>query len=129
MSTEEWTSINKLSEEVIGAAIEVHRELGPGLLERTYRRCLAWELEHRGLDVGEEVRVPVRYKQAEIADTYRLDLLVEDTIIVELKRVSHVLPVHRAQLLTYLRAARRPLGLLLNFHEARLVDGVHRLAN
>ncbi len=118
--------LNELSERVIGAAIEVHRELGPGLLESTYEASLLHELELQGFKVKRQVMLPIKYKGLEIDEAYRLDLIVEDSLIIEVKTVEAFLPVHSAQLLTYLRMSDRHLGLLINFHTVRLVDGIKR---
>jgi GxxExxY protein len=111
---------------VIGAAIEVHRALGPGLLESTYRTCLRHELEQRGLRVATEVAVPVTYKDVHLECGYRIDLLVEGAVVVELKSVEGLLPVHEAQLITYLRLSGLRVGLLINFNVPVLKDGIVR---
>jgi GxxExxY protein len=116
-----------LTEKVIGIAIEVHRALGPGLLESAYREALCWDLNEAGLYVRKEVPLPVVYKGVKLDCGYRLDLVVEDRLIIELKTVEKILPVHEAQLLTYLRLSRIPLGLLLNFYSAVLKDGIKRM--
>jgi GxxExxY protein len=113
----------KLTEEVIGAAIEVHRALGAGLLESAYEECLCHELRLRRLNFSRQVPVPVEYKGVKLDCGYRLDILVEDTIILELKCIEHVLAVHEAQLLTYLRLTGKRVGLILNFHSATLARG------
>jgi len=115
------------SEVVIGACIEVHRQLGPGLLESAYEQCVAHELCLRGLRFERQCSVPLEYKGVKLECGYRLDLVVENTIIVEIKSVEHLLPIHTAQLLTYLRLTRLPIGLLFNFHEAVLKQGLRRL--
>jgi GxxExxY protein len=121
---------NQLSSEVINAAITVHKELGPGLLESVYKSCLALELLGRKLRVETELAVPVYYRGIKVHDEgFRLDLLVENAIIIELKSVEKVQPVHKKQLLTYLRLMNKPLGLLINFNEPKLVDGVTRVVN
>ena len=122
-------SLNNLSYRIIGAGIEVHREIGPGVLESTYRQCIVYELRERGLNVVAEQVIPIRYKKLFLDGGYRIDLLVEDTIIVELKSIETVLPVHRAQVLSYLRHLNKPLGLLMNFNVAVLTDGVERIKN
>jgi GxxExxY protein len=122
-------SLNSLSYRIIAAAIEIHRSIGPGLLESTYRKCMVYELASHRLHVIVEKVVPVNYKSLILDAGYRLDLLVEDTIIVELKAVEHVLPVHRQQLLTYLRHMQKPLGLLINFNVPVLKEGVIRIKN
>ncbi len=121
---------NQITEAIIGAAIEVHRNLGPGLLESTYEICLIYELKQRtSLDVVSQKRLPVRYKTLELEDAYRIDLLVANQVIVEVKSVENVLPVHKAQLLTYLRLTGLHIGLLINFNVATLKDGITRIAN
>lgn len=117
--------LNELSGEILAAAIEVHRELGPGLLEKIYEVAFDHELRLRGLAVDRQVPVRVRYKDIEI-DGQRLDLLVEGKVIVELKAVDATSPVHEAQLLSYLKASGMRLGLLINFNVPRLMDGVRR---
>ena len=114
---------------VISAAIEVHSVLGPGLLESAYVACLAHELRARGLEVRSEVPLPLQYRGVAIDCAYRLDLVVEQSVIVEVKAASKLLPVHQAQLLSYLRIAGLRLGLLINFHERHLRDGIKRLLN
>lgn len=122
--------LNRITDKIIGAAITVHKELGPGLLESVYQRCLYEELKLTNLSVLQEVVVPIQYRSKHIADEgFRLDLLVEDRVIVELKSVEKVLPVHAKQLLTYLRLTRNPLGLLINFNVPVLKDGITRLVN
>ena len=122
--------LNELSSRVIGAAITVHRALGPGLLESVYQACMLAELAEEGLEVRAEVDLPVVYKGRVVAEAgFRLDLLVEDRLIVELKSVEKVKDVHKKQLLTYLRLADKPLGLLINFNEPVLVKGITRVIN
>jgi GxxExxY protein len=116
----------QLTESIIGAAIEVHRELGPGLLESTYEQCLYHELLARGLQVARQVELPVKYKGVQIECGYRVDLLIEGQVVVELKSVDKVLPVHQAQLLTYLKLSSCRVGLLINFNVKLLADGLHR---
>lgn len=118
---------DRLSYGVIGAALEVHRVLGPDLLEATYRKCLVHELRCRRLDCKEELKLPVRYKGLSLPDDYyRLDIVVQNRLILELKSVDKLLPVHRAQILTYLRLSKIPLGLLINFNAPALKQGIHR---
>lgn len=112
-----------LTSEIIGAAMEVHSALGPGLLESAYESCLCRELVTRNLGVQRQLDVPVVYKGVDVECGFRIDLLVEDTVIVEIKAVERILPVHEAQLLTYLRLSHKEVGLLLNFHVATLRDG------
>lgn len=120
---------NELSHAIIGAAIEVHREMGPGLLERVYERCLATELRAQGYEVLEQHALPVHYKGQDIGLEYRLDLWVDRRIIVEVKAVDQLHDVHRAQLLNYLKLTRNKLGLLINFNVPLLKQGVERLLN
>ncbi len=120
---------NECSNRIIGAAIEVHRVLGPGLLESAYRQALQHELRAQGLRVECEVRVSIGYKGLELPDAFRVDMLVEDLVIAELNAVERVSPLHHAQLLTYLRCCNKRLGLLLNFHEPMLKRGIARVAN
>jgi GxxExxY protein len=115
-----------LTQQVIGAAIEVHRHLGPGLLEAVYQACLAKELALRGITFESERPLQVAYKGMQVECGYRLDFLVEDKVVVELKAVDALLPVHEAQLLTYLRITGCRVGLLINFNVATLVDGMRR---
>jgi len=121
--------LNQLSAAAINAAIVVHRELGPGLLESVYQTCMAYELRGRGLTVETEVALPVVYRGVQIASGFRIDMLIEDGFIIELKSVEKISPVHIKQLLTYLRLAGKPLGLLINFNESLLKNGITRLAN
>ena len=122
--------LNELSSEIINAAITVHRELGPGLFESVYQSCMIVEFAGRNIKVASGLPVPVFYRGIKVHDEgFRLDLLVEDIIIVELKSVEKVQPVHKKQLLTYLRLMKKPLGLLINFNENKLIDGVTRVAN
>jgi len=122
--------LNQLSSQIIKAAINVHKELGPGLLESVYQTCMEIELKYMGIKVVPEVPLPVLYRGQEVHNEgYRIDLLVEDTVIIELKSVEKVKDVHKKQLLTYLRLAQKPLGLLLNFNEVVLKDGICRIIN
>lgn len=122
--------LNQLSSDIIKAAINVHKELGPGLLESVYRVCMVMELQNVGKKVQPEVPVPIYYQNRMVQEEgFRLDLLVEDTIIVELKSVGQVQDVHKKQLLTYLRLAQKTLGLLINFNEVLLKDGITRIVN
>ncbi len=120
---------NEIGELVIGAAIKVHSTVGPGLLESAYETCLVYELEKRRVRVGRQVVVPVRYEELLIDNGYRIDLLVQDSVVVELKAVAVLLPVHRSQLLSYLRLGRFKLGYLLNFHAPHMRDGIIRMVN
>ena len=120
---------DKLSNEIIGAAIRVHSALGPGLFEEVYKACLRLELIKTGLQVSSEVPLPVVYDQVKLEIGYRMDLLVEESVILELKSVIEIIPVHKAQLLTYLKLANKELGLLLNFNTTRLSNGIVRIVN
>ncbi len=120
---------NKTTGAIIEAAIEVHRALGPGLLESSYMTCLHYELAHHGLRFDSQRAVPIRYKDITLPSAYRIDLIVEDQIVVEIKSVERLMPVHEAQLLTYLRMINSPAGLLLNFNVPRLLDGLKRVIN
>ena len=121
--------LNAVSLAIVQAAIEIHRTIGPGLLESVYKACLRYELRERGLaNVAEQV-LPIRYKRLVLDGEYRIDFLVEDAVIVELKAVEAVLPVHYAQLLSYLRLADKRLGLLINFNVPVLVKGIRRIVN
>jgi GxxExxY protein len=119
--------VNQLTEIVIGAAIEVHRHLGPGLLESTYETCLAYELEQRGLAVEREKTLPILYKGILLEQAYRIDLLVNQKLVVELKAVETIAPAHEAQVLSYLRHSGCKIGLLFNFNVKLLkLGGIHR---
>ena len=116
-----------LTSRVIGLAMEVHRALGPGLLESAYEECLCYELASHGIRFDRQVPLPVVYKSVRLDCAYRLDLAIEDMLVAELKTVDRILPVHEAQLLTYLRLSGRTTGLILNFHVPVLKDGIRRL--
>ena len=118
--------LNGISESIIGAAIEVHKYLGPGMLESAYEACLEYELIARGYTVERQRPVPVIYKGVPIDCAYRLDLAVDERVLVEVKAVEHLLPVHQAQILSYLRLSGLPLRLLINFNGATLRQGVRR---
>lgn len=118
--------LDLLTEKIIGAAIEVHRHLGPGLLESTYETCLAYELQKLGLKFERQKPLPVTYKEVRLEHGYRIDLLVEDVVIVELKVVDAVTSVHEAQILSYLKLSGCPVGLLLNFNVKMLKNGINR---
>ena len=120
---------NQLTRAIIGAAIEVHKRMGPGLLESAYRACLAYELRKRGFNVIEEKPVPVFYDEIQLECGFRADLLVNDKVVVELKAKTAVHPIDKAQTLSHLRLLNLRVGLLINFHEEKLVDGVHRVIN
>ena len=117
---------DELSRSVIGCAIEVHRTLGPGLLESTYRQCLAYEFSHAQIPFQMELALPVRYKDVLLECGYRIDLLVGGDLIVEIKCVETLLPIHHAQILTYMRLAKIPIGLLINFNVTKLQSGIKR---
>lgn len=116
-----------MSREVIGAAIEVHREKGPGLIESIYEKCLMRELELRGIPAVNQLVVPIEYKGFRFEEPLQLDVYVDDCLILELKAVQQVLPIHKAQLLSYMKLLDAPLGLLMNSHEMVLKDGIHRM--
>ena len=118
--------LEELTEPIIGGAIEVHKALGPGLLESAYEECLCHELHLRGLNFHRQVALPVEYKGMQLDCGYRLDLVVEDAVVVELKAVERLLPIHEAQLLTYLRLNGSKVGLLLNFNVSVLKNGIIR---
>jgi GxxExxY protein len=117
-----------LARQIADSSFAVHEELGPGLLESAYLTCLRHELEARGLVVAIEIAVPIDYRGARLDCGYRIDLLIEDTIVVEVKAVERLLPVHDAQLLTYLKLARKRLGFLVNFNVPKIRDGIRRFA-
>lgn len=121
--------LNSLSERTIGCCIEVHRELGPGLLESVYEECLAIEFANRGIQYKRQVYLPVTYKGNRVDQNFRMDFLVEDEIVLELKAIEYVLPIHEVILVTYLKLAEKRLGLLVNFHEDKLVKGIKRKVN
>jgi len=121
--------LNEISGTVVNAAMKVHSVLGPGLLENAYEACLLHDLKKHGVDVRSQVALPVHYDGEVIDIGYRLDLLVENKVIVELKAVEKVLPIHEAQLLSYLRLSDKRLGLLINFNVLHLKDGIRRMVN
>ena len=121
--------INEITENIIGSAIKVHTALGPGLLESTYKVCLVHELSKLGLTAYSEVALPVVYDGIRLDAGYRIDILVENTVIVELKSVERILPIHEAQIISYLRLSGKKIGLLINFNVRLLRDGIRRLAN
>uniref|UniRef100_UPI00404A1800 GxxExxY protein n=1 Tax=Gelidibacter sp. TaxID=2018083 RepID=UPI00404A1800 len=120
---------NELSFKIIGIALELHRNIGPGLLESTYENALAYDLRESGLLVQQQVPMPFIYKEVKMDIGYRLDLLVENKIIIEIKSVENLAPVHYAQLLTYLKLSDLKLGLLINFNSKLLKEGIHRIVN
>jgi GxxExxY protein len=121
--------LNKITESIIGAAIQVHRTLGPGLLESAYVACLAYELEKGGLKVEQQKPVPLVYEQVKLECGYRMDLLVEQSVVVEVKSVEALAPIHEAQTLSYLRLSGCKLALLINFNVVVLKDGIRRFIN
>jgi|SRR5581483_2807978 len=126
---DEKDRLDQISRRIIGAAIDVHKIVGPGLLESAYQACLAFELRERGFRVEEQIPLPVVYKGVHLDCGYRMDLIVEDAIVVEIKAVEQLAPIHEAQLLSYLRLSNRKVGLLLNFHSRLLIDGLKRIVN
>jgi len=125
----ELDELNKITETIIGAAIDVHRALGPGLLESAYQACLAYELIERGRKVEQQKPLPIVYKSVHLDAGYRLDLLIEDKVIVEIKSVDSIAPIHEAQLLSYLRLSEKKVGLIINFNVKVLRYGIRRLVN
>ena len=122
-------SEKEISSKIIGAAIEVHKQLGPGLLESTYETCLAYELKQMELDVKQQQALPVVYKEVKLDAGYRIDLLIENKVIIEIKSVEALADIHTAQLLTYLKLKDLKLGLLINFNSVRVIDGLKRILN
>ena len=118
--------INQITEKIIGCAIEVHRRLGPGLLESLYEECLAFELLNAGFTLEKQKPMPVVYKEIRLECGYRIDILVENTVVLELKSVDSIIPVHEAQILTYLKLAGKNIGLLINFNVPVLKNGIKR---
>ncbi len=116
-----------LTQDIIGHAIDVHRQLGPGLLESVYETCLNYKLEKAGFDVKRQLTLPVKFDDIVIDQGFRIDLLINDQIILELKSCEKILPIHKAQLITYLKLAKKPVGLLMNFNEQLLKNGIERL--
>jgi len=121
--------INTITEKIIGGAIAVHTALGPGLLESAYETCLLFELKEQGLSLKQQVPLPIKYKNVELDCAYRLDLVVEEKVIIELKSIESLLPVHKAQLLSYLKLSGYKAGLLINFNVNTLKNGIVRLVN
>lgn len=121
--------LNTITAKILDASIDVHKNLGPGLLESVYEHCLYRELQNRGLNVKQQVYLPVIYKGEDIDLNFRMDLLVEDEIVIELKSVETILPIHEAQILTYLKLADKKLGLLINFNVPLLKNGFKRFIN
>ena len=121
--------INEITGQIVDAAMKVHTKLGPGLLESAYEACLAYELRQRGLQVATQVSLPISYEDVQLDAGYRIDLLVESQVIVELKAVEKMIPLYDAQLLSYLKLSGNKIGLLINFNVMRLKDGIKRMAN
>jgi GxxExxY protein len=117
---------NEITQIIIGCAINVHKQLGPGLLESAYEECLAYELEKSGLKIQRQIPVPIIYKEKKLDFGYRMDLLVEEVVLVELKAVEAFNPVHQAQLLTYMKFAKKHTGLMINFNVTKLSEGIKR---
>jgi len=122
-------NLNDLTKIIIGAAISVHKELGPGLLESAYEACLAYELAERKLRIERQKSLPITYRGVQLDCGYRIDLFVEDQVVVELKAVENLEPIHEAQLLSYLKLSRCEVGLLINFNVKVLKDGIRRFVN
>lgn len=120
---------NEISSKIIGASIEVHKQLGPGLLESTYEICLGHELNLMGLEVKQQVPLPVIYKDVKLNAGYRIDMIVENKVIIEIKSVDALAPIHTAQILTYLKLKNLKLGLLINFNEIKVINGLKRIIN
>ena len=120
---------NQISGIVLDAAIAVHTALGPGLLESAYQACLAYELRSRGLRVETQVPLPIKYREVFVDASYRMDILIEDLVVIEIKAAERLLPVHQAQLLSYLKLSQKRLGLLITFHVLLLNDGYKRIVN
>lgn len=120
---------NEISSKVIKAAIEVHRQLGPGLLENSYEICLAHELKQMGLNIQTQVSLPLVYKNVRLNAGYRIDVLVENKVIIEIKAIEALADIHIAQILTYLKLKELKLGLLINFNNTKVIDGVKRVVN
>jgi len=118
--------INQITEKIIGCAIEVHKQLGPGLLESAYEECLFYEIINSGLNVKKQLTLPLVYKEIKLDAGYRIDLIVEDQVIVEIKSVDALAEIHKAQLMTYMKLANVKVGLLMNFNVTRLKDGIVR---
>jgi GxxExxY protein len=129
MTNNKQNELDSLASQIIGAAIEVHKNLGPGLLESTYETCLAHELEINGIKAASQVYLPIKYKNVELDAGYRIDLLIEESIIVELKAVESLHRNHTAQILAYLKLSGIQLGLLINFNVPQLIQGLKRYVN
>ena len=129
LAARQTLSAGEISHEIIKAALKVHTELGPGLLESAYEACLLYELQKAGFTTRSQVPLPVVYDGVKLDLGYRIDLLVADLVIVEIKAIEEIAPVHKAQLLSYLRLSKKSLGLLLNFNVPHLREGIHRVLN
>lgn len=125
----DWEQVNLVSGAVVDSAIAVHSALGPGLLESTYEACLIYEVKKKGISVAQQVGLPVVYEGQRLEVGYRIDLLVDNLVIVEIKAIEALAPIHRAQLLSYLKLSGKPLGLLLNFNVVRMKEGIVRMRN
>ncbi|WP_374462186.1 GxxExxY protein [Chryseobacterium taeanense] len=123
------TQITQLSYDIVGCAIKVHKELGPGLLESVYEMCLAYELKEKGFIVNQQISTKINYGKIEIETPLKIDLLVNDTIIIEIKTVENLLPVHQAQLMTYMKILKKPQGLLINFYTDNISKSMIPLVN
>ena len=121
--------LNKITETIIGAAINVHRELGPGLLESAYEACMVFELAQAGLKVEQQKPLPIVYREVKLECGYRLDLMIENEVIIEIKSIEKLMPIHQAQLLSYLKLSECKVGLLINFNVKVLKDGIKRVVN
>jgi GxxExxY protein len=124
-----WSAENVLTDKIIGSAIEVHRHLGPGLLEAVYEECLCYELSQMDLKFQRQVHLPINYKGIKFESAYKMDLVVEDAIVIEIKATEELLPIHAAQLLTYLKSSNKRVGLLINFNVPILRNGLKRIVN
>lgn len=120
---------NEISSKIIGAAIEVHRNLGPGLLESSYVTCLLFELKNMGLNAKSQIPLPISYKELRLDAGYRIDILVEDKVLIEIKAVEKLMDIHTAQILSYLKLSGKKLGLLINFNSVKIVDGLKRVVS
>lgn len=121
--------MKRITEEIIHSAIKIHTALGPGLLENVYQGCLAYELEKKGILIQREVTLPVKYEEMIFETGYRADLIAAEKVLIEIKSTDRILPIHKAQTLTYLKLAHYPAALLINFGETLVKNGIHRLAN
>jgi GxxExxY protein len=118
--------LNEITQKIIGCAIDVHKSLGPGLLESAYEECLAYELTNKGLNIKRQLPTPVIYKEIKLECGYRIDILVENSVVIELKVVDSINPVHEAQILTYMKFSNKSIGLLINFNVTVLKNGIRR---